>query len=114
VKQPNRRRCARYHTNLLLRVRASPEHDLDGSCVVISEGGLTGILPKAISIGFAVELRFVLHGLGRVIEVPALIRSLRDIHHGFEFVSLTESDRMALRQFCNGLSIQSDHRHRNS
>jgi PilZ domain-containing protein len=96
----NRRRFPRYRTDLPLRVRTPQNRDLDGCCVVIAEGGLGGILPESIPVGSVVQLWLAVPTHPRPLELWAIVRCLREIHHGFEFVSLTEDERQSVREFC--------------
>ena len=110
---PKQRRFPRYRADLPLRVRNQQERDLDGCCIGISEGGLGGILPEPIPVGSVVQLRLSLPTHPTALEVRAVVRhQLDDLRHGFEFVSLTEAERLSIRQFCNELAIQSPSRAR--
>ena len=100
VTHPDRRRFPRHATDLPLRLRDSSGRDIDGCCVVISESGLAGILPETISVGITVELRFALPSQSTVIETSAVVRGRREIHYGFEFLSLSEAARKAIEHFC--------------
>jgi len=103
------RRFPRYRTDLPLRVRDHQDHqerNLDGRCFVIAEGGLGGILPEPIPVGSVVQLRLAIPTHPPVFEVWAVVRYCVDLKHGFEFVSLTEAERLSIRQFCNELAIQ--------
>jgi len=104
--RPQRRRFPRYRTNLPLRVRNSQDRDIDGSCIVIAEGGLGGILPEAIPVGSVVQLRLALPTHPTLFQVWAVVRCQLDFHHGFEFVSLTDAERLSVREFCNRLATQ--------
>ena len=100
------RRFPRYRTNLPVRVRNHDERDLDGCCFVIAEGGLGANLPEPIPVGSVVQLRLALPTHPMLLNVWAIVRYRLDLHHGFEFVSLTEGERLSVRQFCNELAIQ--------
>ena len=102
----NRRRFPRYRTNLPLRICNYQERNLDGSCIVIAEGGAGGILPEAIPMGNVVQLRLALAAHPVLFQVWAVVRYQVDFHHGFEFVSLTEGERLSVRQFCNELTAK--------
>jgi len=100
------RRFPRYRTDLPLRVRDHQERDLDGHCFVIAEGGLGGILSEPIPVGSVVQLWLTIPTHPAVLEVWAVVRYCLDLHHGFEFVSLTEAERLSIRHFCNELAMQ--------
>jgi hypothetical protein len=99
------RRYPRYRTNLLFKVLNYKERDLDGSCLVIAEGGLGGILPEPIPVGSVVQLQLALPSHLTVPLPWAVVRYRVDAHHGFEFVSLTEAEKLSIRQFCSELAI---------
>lgn len=100
------RRYPRYPTDLALRVRDQEVRDLDGRCFVIAEGGLSGDLPEPIPVGNLVQLRLVLPTHPKLLEVWAVVRYRQGLQHGFEFVSLTNAERLSIVEFCNGLAIQ--------
>lgn len=104
--QTQRRRFPRYRTNLPLRVCNYEERDLDGTCIVIAEGGLGGILPEPIRVGSVVQLQLALPTHPAVLQFWAVVRYQVDTHHGFEFVSLTEEERLSVRVFCSVLATQ--------
>jgi len=101
------RRFPRYYTDLPLTLRSQQEQVLAGRCVVIAEGGLAAILPEQIPAESVVTLRFSIPDHGTV-EAWAVLRNQIGLRHGFEFVSLTDSERVAIRQFCAGLMVQSE------
>lgn len=102
----NRRRFPRYLTDWPLRVRNHPYRTLDGRCLVIAEGGLGAVLDEAIPVGNVVELRLALPTHPILFEVRAVVRNQVELHHGFEFVSLTEGERLSVREFCNDLAVE--------
>jgi len=106
---PLPRRFPRYHTDLPLGVR-NEEGEADGRCVVISEGGLTAVLPEPIPVGSKVELVFPVPTHPVPFEVRAVVRNQVGLRHGFEFVSLTDAERASTRRFCDKLAIQSQSR----
>ena len=104
-----RRRFPRYRTALPLRVRDHLERPLEGHCDIIAEGGLGTTLSETLPLGSVVLLQFTLSNRPTEFQVWAIVRShvaLRQ--HGLEFVSLTEEERLSIRQFCNELAVQSD------
>ncbi len=104
----NRRRFPRYYTDLPIALRDQREQELAGRCVVIAEGGLAAILPEPIPAGSVVILQLSIPPHPTALEVWAVVRNQLGLRHGFEFVSLTDSERLAIRQFCGGLMIQSE------
>ena len=103
-----RRRFPRYYTDLPLTLRDQQEQEFAGRCVVIAEAGLAAILPEPIPAGSVVTLQLPIPTHPAALEVWAIVRNQLGLRHGFEFVSLTDSDRVAIRQFCTGLMIQSE------
>lgn len=101
------RRFPRYRTDLPLRVRHQEGRDLDGRCFLIAEGGLGGDLPEPVPVGDLVQLRLALPTHPKLIEVWAVVRYRQGLQHGFEFVSLTDAERLSIMEFCVGLAIQS-------
>jgi hypothetical protein len=106
-----RRRFPRYYTDLPIRLRDQQEQEFAGRCVVIAEGGLAAILPQPITAGSVVTLQLSIPHHSTVLEAWAIVRNQVGLRHGFEFVSLTDLERAAIRQFCNGLMIQSEVEH---
>ena len=102
-----RRRLPRYRTSLPVAVRNRLEGDLEGHSNVISEGGLSLTLPGPIPVGSVVLLQFAVPTHPTKLRLWAVVRHLIGLQHGLEFVSVTEGERRSLRQFCNGLALQS-------
>jgi len=103
-----RRRFSRYYTDLPITVRDRLERESVGRCVIIAEGGLAAIFPEPIPAGSVVTVRLPIPNHPAILEPMAVVRNQTGLRHGLEFVSLTDSDRMAIRRFCQGPSIQSD------
>jgi hypothetical protein len=103
-----RRQFPRYYTDLPLRLRDQREQESEGRCVVIAEGGLGAILPQPIPAGSVVAVQLSIPTHPTALEAWAVVRHQLGLRHGLEFVSLTDSQRAAVKQFCNGLMIQSD------
>jgi hypothetical protein len=97
----------RYYTDLPLTLRNQQGQALAGRCVVIAEGGLAAILPEPIPAGSVVMLRLSIPNHATV-EAWAVLRNQTGLRHGFEFVSLTDWERAAIRKFCAGLMVQSE------
>jgi len=96
----------RYRASLPVAVRNRLEGDLDGRSDVISEGGLSITLPGPIPVGSVILLQFAVPTHPTELRLWAVVRHLIGLQHGLEFVSLTEGERLSLRQFCNGLALQ--------
>jgi len=102
----NRRRFPRYRTDLPISIRNNDERDVEGRCFAIAEGGLGVHLREPISVGSVVQLRLALPNCPTLLSVWAIVRYQLDLHHGFEFVSLTEPEQLSIREFCNQLAIE--------
>jgi hypothetical protein len=57
-------------------------------------------------VGTVVQLRLALPTHPALFQVRAVVRYQLDFHHGFEFVSLTEEERLSVRQFCKELAAE--------
>jgi len=104
-----RRRFPRYRTNLPVQVRDRQQRTHVGHCFVIAEAGLGATLPETIPVGSLVQLLFSIPSHSTQLKVLALVRNQNDRQHGFEFLSLTEDDRLFLRQFCEELASEQSH-----
>lgn len=102
------RRFPRYYTDLPLALRDQQEREFTGRCVVIAEGGLAAVLSEPITVGSVVTLRLSVPCPPTVLEAWAIVRNQVGLRHGFEFVSLPDPEREVIRQFCCGLTIQSE------
>ena len=108
VQSSERRRFPRYYTDLRLKLRNQQQQEFVGRCIIVAEGGLGAILPHSIPAGSKVMLKFSTSGQETALTVRAVVRNQRGLSHGFEFVALTDSERIAIKQFCDGLMPQSD------
>ncbi len=103
-----KRRFSRYYTDLPITIRDQREREIAGRCVVIAEGGLAAILPESVPVGSVVKLQLHLPTCPTALSPWAIVRNELRLHHGFEFVSLTDLERAAVRRFCSSLEIQWD------
>jgi len=108
ARPSRRRRFVRYYTDLPLRLRVQGERELAGRCVVIAEGGLAAVLPEPIAAGAVVTLELPVPTHPTVLRAWAVVRNQIGLRHGFEFLSLTDPERVAIRTFCSRLMIQSE------
>lgn len=102
-----RRRTPRYRTSLPVAVRNRENGDLEGQSTAISEGGISVTLPGPVPVGSVVLLQFAVPTHPTQFRLWAVVRHLIGLHHGLEFVSVTEGERLSLRQFCNALALES-------
>ena len=115
IKQKvERRRTPRYRTTLPVAIRNRENGDLEGQSTAISEGGISVTLPGPVPVGSVVLLQFSLPTHPTQFRLWAVVRHLIGLHHGLEFVSLTEGERLSLRQFCNELALELSAGERNS
>jgi c-di-GMP-binding flagellar brake protein YcgR len=105
LRTANRRRFPRYRTNLPLRVRTQEGRHLSANCFVISEGGLGASLPERIPVGSIVLLQFSL-STDSTLLLSALVRNEVNLSYGFEFVSLSQAERLSVEAFCNTLALK--------
>jgi len=108
VQSSGRRRFPRYYTDLGITLRNQQEQKFSGRCVVIAESGLGAILPHPFPAGTVVTLQVSIPNYESALNAQAVVRNQEGLRHGFEFVSLADSERAAIRQFCGGLMLQSD------
>ena len=102
-----RRRFPRYVTDLPVKFLNQEAEEFSGRCIVIAEGGVAAILRKAIATGSMVTLQLPIPTLNPpVLETPVLVRNQVALRHGCEFVSLKDSEREAILQFCRGLTLE--------
>jgi len=106
AESSKQRRFSRYHTDLPITVRDQGERESVGRCVIIAEGGLAAIFPGPIPAGSVVTAWLSIPNHPAILEPMAVVRNQIGLRHGLEFVSLTDSERTAIRQFCAGLMAQ--------
>ncbi len=101
-----RRRHARYRDNFRVIVSYLANHyqKLDGHCSDLSEAGIGILLATEMNNGEVVDLSFSLPGSSLPWELRAVVRYRRGYHYGFEFLSLTNEQQEALRNYLKGLA----------
>jgi len=114
IQSLGRRRFPRYYTDLRIALCSQQEQKFSGRCVVIAESGLGAILPQPFPTGTVVTLQLSIPNYVTVLNAQAIVRNQQGLRHGFEFVSITDSERAVIRQFCTGLPVQSDDGRTNS
>lgn len=107
VESSGRRQFPRHHTDLPIRLLNDKGQDFVGRCVVIAEGGFGAVLPDAIPAGSEVTVDISIPD-ATALKAHAVVRSQKGLRHGFRFLSLEDSERVAIKEFCSGLMIQSD------
>ena len=109
VASPNRsdrRRFVRYRTDLPLRIRDHLLRNLDARCSIIAVGGLGAVVREPLLVDSLGLLQFAIPTQPDPLRVWAFVRHQQELQHGFEFVMLTDAERLSIRQFCNELAIQ--------
>ena len=97
-----RRRFQRYPASLPVAFTIR-EHRITGKCNQIAEGGLGAYLRRVIPVGSVVSLQFAVPAPGTELRVQGVVRYKAGRQYGVEFLSLSEAERLAIRQFCSNL-----------
>jgi len=96
-----RRQFLRYLTNLPITISVH-ERDVEGYCNQIAEGGLGALLREPVPVGSMVRVQFVMPHASEL-HLKGVVRYECGFQHGVEFVSLSEAERLAIRQYCHEL-----------
>jgi c-di-GMP-binding flagellar brake protein YcgR len=97
-----RRRFQRYPASLPITFTIRERH-ITGKCNQIAEGGLGASLRRAIPVGSVVSLQFAVPAPAAKLRVQGVVRYKTGRQYGVEFLSLSEAERLAIRQFCSNL-----------
>ena len=108
VQPSGRRRFPRYYSDLPVTLCNQQDQKFSGRCVILAEGGLGAILPQPFPPGTVITLQISIPNYETALNAQAIVRNQEGLRHGFEFASLADSERAAIRQFCDGLMLQSD------
>lgn len=98
-----KRRFPRYRLDL--PIVATIEHNnapttfILGRCHVLNEGGVSALLTQPLTPGQKVTLC-----LWNLITVGAVVRDVRGLEHGFEFVVRSEAQRQEIDHLCEKLA----------
>ena len=114
VQPSGRRRCPGYYSDLPVSVCSQQGQRFSGRCVVLAGGGVGAILPHSFPPGALITLQLSIPDSKTVLTTQAIVRNQEGLRHGFEFVSLNDSERAVIRQLCDGLMVQSDDGRKNS
>ncbi len=103
----HQRRFPRYHFDT--RIQASVFREglttmLWGRTSELGEDGLGATLSGALLLGEVVSVEFALPIAPHVMKLKAVVRRSEGLRCGFEFLVVTEAQRLALRQACVVLS----------
>lgn len=101
-----RRRYPRYRSEFAVSVgffSGSQHQQLDAHCKDLSEAGMGTLIAAELNLGEVVTLTFSIPGMSQPLEVRAVLRHRWGYHYGFEFLSLSASQKTALTDYLNGL-----------
>jgi c-di-GMP-binding flagellar brake protein YcgR len=87
---------------LIRRLSPTDARREPGISTEISEGGMSAIVAVVLEVGDEVELAFDITS-GEHIQTEAVVRNHYQFRHGFEFVSLSETEREKIRTACASL-----------
>lgn len=71
----------------------------------LTEHGLGANMSEELSPGEVLNLEFTLPS-GKVVKTRAYVRNAQGQHYGFEFLTMAESARSAIRDFCQQLPVK--------
>ena len=93
---PIERLYPRFYFDAPVRVqdKAIGKKPASGRIIEISACGLSAVIARKIEVGEVVELQFVLNGLE--IQVWAAVRNRKDARYGFEFLTLSATQRQQI------------------
>lgn len=102
-EKPNRRRCRR--VTLEARVTwmqgdGSTVRGASGRASDISEGGISAFLPADLAIGQMSAIEFSLPNCKDVFRVKVIARTRDSFRYGFEFVTLSATQRQHISRWC--------------
>lgn len=86
-------------------VRNGRSKTLRGHGSDLTENGLGGNMSDDLSPGEVVNLEFTLPN-GKPVKTRAYVRNAQGQHYGFEFLTMAESSRSAIRDFCQQLPVK--------
>ena len=109
VPSSDRRRFPRYYTDLHVKLLDRQEQAFTGRCTIIAEAGLGAILTQPFTTGSVLTFQLSIPTHAIVLTVQAVVRNQKGLRHGFEFVSLSDSERAVIKRFCDGLVPQADY-----
>lgn len=75
-----------------------------GRSTELGEDGIGGTLTGELEPGEVVSMELALPLSAQAMKLRALVRYRQGLHHGFEFLTLTEDQRNTLRRVCEMLS----------
>ena len=104
VAAPKRvRRYPRYPADFKLAIqifRPSGSLSLWGLCSELGEDGLSGTLTGELRLGEVVSMEITIPNIGSAVKLRAIVRYCEGLRHGFEFLTVDNLQREALRRTC--------------
>jgi len=82
--------------------RSGQPRPYPGRSLGISEAGISALLALDVEVGECVSLKFTLPGSAHRLEVRAVVRNRSGARYGFEFLTLSEQQRSAISEYCDG------------
>jgi hypothetical protein len=98
---PTTRQFDRRPLEVRLALRTADESHYRGWCQDIGEGGLGATVAAPLKVGDEVALDFELPGASEPVCVRAVVRFTDAFRQGFEFLTLTPSQRTAILAYVN-------------
>jgi len=104
----NRRRFPRHSADIRMSIqvfRPSGTVSLWGRSTELGEDGIGGTLSEEVEPGEVVSMELSIPTEPYPMKFRALVRYRKGLHHGFEFLALSDQQRDALRRVCEVLAI---------
>ena len=102
-----RRRCVRYEFDARITIDS---HDREGGtaiwgrCSDLSEEGLGATIVGSLNLGEMLSIQLPLRPQEQPVSFQATVRYQNGFHYGFEFLTMNDATREALRSTCAGLA----------
>ncbi len=72
-------------------------------CRDLSEAGIGVLVAVELNPGEVVSMEFTLPGTAEAWQIRAVLRHRRGYHYGFEFLSVSDEQRVTLTRYFSGL-----------
>jgi len=102
-----RRRCVRYEFDARITINS---HDREGEaaiwgrCSDLSEEGLGATIVGSLNLGEVLSIQLPLRPHEQPVSLQATVRYQNGFHYGFEFLTMNDAAREALKSTCAGLA----------
>lgn len=84
--------------------RSGTTVSLWGRSTELGEDGIGGTLTEELEPGEVVSMELALPLLSYPMKVRAVVRYRQGLHHGFEFLTMSDDQRQSLRRVCEMLA----------